>query len=233
MNAAQVRAKARVAMGRREEEVEQEEIEGGELNLVPYLDIVTNLMLFILASVSAGFILGQINTTIPDSAPASSIAPADPKVPPDQQSLQLVASVTKVDIQVWSITGLEGTLAAPIARIPRVKAQSANEPPRYDYAALNQVLYDIAQKRYAGKPRALETYEIILQVDPTIPYSTVVTVMDAVRMRIPRDWDATKKLPVGTIPTPPDPDKNVVGDPYDPDKHLLFPDILFGKWSFQ
>ena len=80
MNSSQVRAKARAAMLRREDEVEEEEIQGGEINLVPYLDIVTNLMLFILVSVSAGFILGQINTTLPDAAPASSVPPKDPNV---------------------------------------------------------------------------------------------------------------------------------------------------------
>ena len=33
-------------------DAEQEEIEGGEINLIPYLDIVTNLMLFLLASMT-------------------------------------------------------------------------------------------------------------------------------------------------------------------------------------
>ena len=47
-------------MKRREEEIEQEEMEGGELNLVPYLDIVTNVMLFLLATVTSGLILGNI-----------------------------------------------------------------------------------------------------------------------------------------------------------------------------
>ena len=61
MNAAQVRAKARMAMKRREEEIENEEMEGGELNLVPYLDIVTNVMLFLLATVTSGLLLGNIN----------------------------------------------------------------------------------------------------------------------------------------------------------------------------
>jgi hypothetical protein len=46
VNAAQVRARARMAMRAREEEIEQDEIEGGELNLVPYLDIITNVVLF-------------------------------------------------------------------------------------------------------------------------------------------------------------------------------------------
>ena len=41
-----------------------EEMENGELNLIPYLDIVTNLTLFLLATVSAGLILVQIDTTL-------------------------------------------------------------------------------------------------------------------------------------------------------------------------
>ena len=64
-----------------EDEIEQEEIEGGEINLVPYLDIVTNLMLFMLASVAAGFVLGQINTTLPKHAPSNSISPTKPGLP--------------------------------------------------------------------------------------------------------------------------------------------------------
>ena len=65
MNAAQVRAKARLAMKRREEQIEDEEMEAGELNLVPYLDIVTNVMLFLLATVTSGLILGNINSALP------------------------------------------------------------------------------------------------------------------------------------------------------------------------
>ena len=60
MNSAQVSAKARMEMKRREEEIEQEEMEGGELNLVPYLDIVTNVMLFLLATVTSGLILAAM-----------------------------------------------------------------------------------------------------------------------------------------------------------------------------
>ncbi|MEI2687862.1 MAG: hypothetical protein V9G14_17740 [Cypionkella sp.] len=36
----------------------------GELNVVPYLDIITNIMMFVLASVSVSFI-GSIDTTPP------------------------------------------------------------------------------------------------------------------------------------------------------------------------
>ena len=77
-------------MARREDEVEEEEIQGGEINLVPYLDIVTNLMLFLLASISSGFILGQIDTTLPDHSTASTKPAVDPDQKPDEQPLQLM-----------------------------------------------------------------------------------------------------------------------------------------------
>src|SRR5438093_12653983 len=38
--------------------------EAGELNVVPYLDIITNIMMFVLASVSVSFI-ASIDTTPP------------------------------------------------------------------------------------------------------------------------------------------------------------------------
>ena len=66
LTAHQVRNKQRAAVRRREDDVEEDEITSGELNLIPYLDIVTNLMLFLLASVTAIIILGQLNTTLPD-----------------------------------------------------------------------------------------------------------------------------------------------------------------------
>ena len=68
LSAQRVRSKTRNAVRRREDQIEQEEIESGELNLIPYLDIVTNLMLFLLFSISAGIIFTQIDTSLPEKA---------------------------------------------------------------------------------------------------------------------------------------------------------------------
>lgn len=237
MNAAQVRAKARLAMKRREESVEQEELEGGEINLIPYLDIITNLLLFLLASVAAGYVLGQINTTLPDHVPANQVKPVDPALNPDEQPLQLVVSTSKQGMILWSVSKLEGSLEQPRARIPRLPATQAGEAPRYDYVALNKALYEIANRRWRGKLRNLDTYEIIVQCDPDIPYETVVDIMDAVRQRLPDGARPGEKLPPAALPQEQKQgagkdEKRVPVEPYDPDKHYLFPDILFGKWSF-
>jgi len=115
----QVRAKSRLAVRRREDDVEQEEIEGGEINLIPYLDIVTNLMLFLLASVSANIVFGHINTTLPDQGAPPPSQANDPGKKPDEQ-LALTVAVTKDEIRLFSISGLEGTNQDPKLRVPRI-----------------------------------------------------------------------------------------------------------------
>src|SRR5688572_19340483 len=92
-SAHRVRSKTRAAVKRREDAIEQDELESGELNLIPYLDMVTNLMLFLLASVSAGLILVQIDTTLPDRAPPST-KPSTPSQDPKDQPLKLFLSVS-------------------------------------------------------------------------------------------------------------------------------------------
>jgi biopolymer transport protein ExbD len=231
MNSSQVRAKARTAMARREVEVEEEEIQGGEINLVPYLDIVTNLMLFLLASVSSGFILGQIDTTLPDHTAAASKPAVDPTEKPDEQPLQLMVSVTKNRMILWSVSGLEGTLQEPKMTAGLIPGEKASDPPTYDFDKLNKALIEIATRRWAGKKRPLNTYEILLQADGDIPYSTVITTMD--HMRRPIQREEGKPLPIVTMPKSETKDgKQIPIEDYDPEKHLLFVDVLFAKPSF-
>src|SRR5688572_30500140 len=111
-SAQRVRSRARAAVRKREESVESDEMESGELNLIPYLDMVTNLMLFILSSVSAGLILSQINTTLPDKAPKGQQA-QNPDQKPEEQPLGLYVSIQKNEMIVWSVSKREGTLKEP------------------------------------------------------------------------------------------------------------------------
>jgi biopolymer transport protein ExbD len=259
-SAQQVRSKQRFAIKRREESIEQEEIEGGEINLIPYLDIVTNLMLFLLASVSAGVILGQINTTLPDRAPPGPTV--TPPSPTDEPPLQMVASVTSKEIILWSVSGLEGTLAAPKARFPRIgkdgekcdggymcesnkcdgktqKCVVSNERRHwvYDYRALNKALFDIANQHYSNKARKKDSYRAVLMPDAAAPYGTLISVMSAMRCKMPEfgkpsdpcllptDDEKLKKAkdPVDLAGMLYDTDRAA----YDPNKMALFHDIVF------
>jgi biopolymer transport protein ExbD len=197
MNAAQVRAKARMAMKRREEDIEVEEMEGGELNLVPYLDIITNVVLFLLASVTTGLVLGTVNSALPEfsAAAAASDAAANPT---DEPPVQMVVAVTKKEIQLFSLSGLEGTVQAPKLKLP---AQGGT----YPYGKLTEAAQEIVKRRWAdrpplvssgggkaecirdGKPAALDqcrpdkATEVFLIVDGDVRYEVVIATMDALR----------------------------------------------------
>jgi biopolymer transport protein ExbD len=262
-SAQRVRTRTRAAIKRREDMIEQEELESGELNLIPYLDMVTNLMLFLLASVSAGLILVQIDTTLPDKASAPSAA-TTPAQSPDDQPLKLVVSILRDRAMLWSITGLEGTLDAPKLVLLRTGRDgdacdgpymcesnscdgatqkcvpSRDEPaPVFDYRALNSAMFEIASRRYTGKQRKPETYQAILMADGAIPYSTIVSVMSAMRCKLP---ELGKEVAPCALPTE-DPALKKAQDPispggklydtaravYDPKRMALFHDILFSS----
>jgi biopolymer transport protein ExbD len=205
MNAAQVRAKARIVVKKREEQVEADELEAGELNLVPYLDIVTNILLFLLASISAGIMFGHINTSLPDHAPAAT-GPQPPQVEPNDKPLQLVVSVTRSELRVWSISGLEGDIKTPKAIIPKT-APGADQD--YEVGKLTDELAGIVNRRWPdAAARAPETRQIILQADAEIRYSTIIHIMDAIREKV-------------TIPDPNQPTQKQV--------LVLFPDVHFAS----
>lgn len=264
LSAQRVRSKTRAAVRRREDEVEQDEIESGELNLIPYLDMVTNLLLFLLASVSTGIIFTQIDTTLPDKAPPSTQITQPQQANPDDQPLKLVVSVTRDRMILWSISGLEGTLTQPKATFPRIgregepcdgsymcesnacdpttqKCVASNQvaEPVFDYRGLSNALFEIANRRYTGKQRKKDTYQIILMADGSIPYGTLASVMAAMRCKLP---DFGKQATGCALPTD-DPTLKKAKDAispdgllydtdraaYDPKKMALFSDILFSS----
>src|SRR5262245_29475428 len=147
MNAAQVRAKARMAMKKREEEIETEEMEGGELNLVPYLDIVTNVMLFLLATVTSGLLLGNINTALPEYAPAGTQANQNPQDNnPQEPPLEMTVVIGREKMSFFSNKGLEGSLDQPLLVINATKAGQ-----EYDFVQLTNAAQAVVTKHFKGR----------------------------------------------------------------------------------
>ena len=58
------RGQVRAAMRRMRDHNEELEEDTGEINLVPYMDIVTNIIIFLLASVVNQVALGNVNVTV-------------------------------------------------------------------------------------------------------------------------------------------------------------------------
>src|SRR5204863_9906633 len=86
---AMTRRQVRNAMRRLRTEHEEADEETAEINLVPYMDIVTNIIIFLLASVITQVPLGNINI----SSPTFGAGAADTNQEKDKQPLNLTVTV--------------------------------------------------------------------------------------------------------------------------------------------
>jgi len=138
-----------------------EEIKG-ELNLVPYMDIVVNLILFLMLS-STGFLqFGVVNV----SAPALGGSSSDDT--PKEEPLNLTIGISPKGLY---LAGSGGVLPAPGTATEPTIPKTGDD---YDYAALTKKLVEI-------KTTFHNETKVIIQGDPKIPYETVIKVMDAAR----------------------------------------------------
>ncbi len=151
----------------------REEEETGELNIVPYLDVVVNLVMFMLLSMTGLITLGVLNVSAPKinsegSAPAAA-QEAGPK-------LLLTVAIGK---QGFYVAGAGGVLGSD------ANASDLNRPPtvplkpdgRYDYPALSSQLATIKEKFPS------ET-QVILSADGEVLYDTLIQTMDACREQL-------------------------------------------------
>lgn len=137
---------------------EELEEEMGEINLVPYMDIVTNIIIFLLASVVNQIPLGNINVSVPTLSAGGGAASADePQKPP----LNLTVTV--------SANGF--ILAASGGVLPTIPKHPDG---RYDYSALTLKLMEI-KREFAEETKAT------FNADSGVPYDIVVATLDAMR----------------------------------------------------
>ena len=141
----------------------REEEEIGELNIVPYLDIMMNLIMFMLLTMTVAISLGVLNVSAP-SYGGGGAAGADDKKP-----LVLTVLITRQGFFVAATGGvLPGGTGAPDQ--PTIAIKHGD----FDYDALTQKMIDI-------KARFPENTKIILTADANLPYHDLVKTMDAVR----------------------------------------------------
>jgi biopolymer transport protein ExbD len=142
--------------------VEDIEDEAGELNLVPYMDIVTNIIIFLLASMINQVSLANINVSVPSISGGGASAEDNP--PPDKPPLNLTVSV-----------GASGfTVAASGGVLPIVTKLPNGQ---YDYKSLTTKLKEIK----SAPDNATET-KANFSADANIPYDIVVATLDAMRI---------------------------------------------------
>jgi biopolymer transport protein TolR len=143
--------------------------EAGELNIVPYLDIIMNVMMFVLASVSVTFIT-SIDTTPPSIGGRGKSDVAS-------KALNLSAFVTDDGISLKTsggniapgCQGAGGGITFPIQNIGGQKA--------HDFAGVTAC----AKKLKNSRPEFKEETQVTITAKSNIEYGTIIDTMDALR----------------------------------------------------
>jgi biopolymer transport protein ExbD len=137
------------------EKFEEAEEETGEINLVPYMDIVTNIIIFLLASVFNQVPLGTINVSSPTFGGGGGEGTEE------KPTLNLTVTVGNSG---FTLAGSGGVMPA----IPKLPSGD------YDYGALTAKLTEI-KKEFSDETKAT------FNADAATPYETVVKTLDAMR----------------------------------------------------
>jgi biopolymer transport protein TolR len=137
--------------------------EGAELNIVPYLDIIMNVMMFVLATVSVAFA-----TTIPTAA-----AGQGPRTSGPPEGLRLTAIVTGGGVALSTAGGAVAPGCDGFG--PGLPLPSRGGA--YDLAGLSACARRVkgARAEYAAET------QVTVTASPDVPYATVIAVMDALR----------------------------------------------------
>lgn len=141
----------------------REEEEMGELNIVPYLDILMNLIIFMLLSITGLASFGILNVSAPNYGGPSAGAQQEPAEGP---KLTLSVLISKKGHFVNSENAVLGEGNAPT--IP-VKADGA-----YDYEALGATMLKI-------KEAFPSETKVIIAADADVQYEALIQTMDTCR----------------------------------------------------
>ena len=140
--------------------------EAGELNVIPYLDIIMNILMFVLATVSVSFV-GSIDTTPP------AIGGSRVRADVSSKALNLAAFITNQGISLKTSSGNISTGCNDVGS--GVTVLKVNE--EYDLRNLT-----VCAKRLKNSNAAFkEETQVTITANPGVDYKTVIDVMDALR----------------------------------------------------
>ena len=146
-------------------------VEGQELNIVPYLDILMNLIMFMLLSITGLSAFGILNVNAPNyGGPTTQVTDEG-----DKPKLLLTVLISKKGFYVAATGGVVGQQA-------QAQANPAEAPPSipkkadgtYDYTALTENMVNV-KKEFPSESK------VIVGAEGDIPYEVLVQTMDAVR----------------------------------------------------
>jgi biopolymer transport protein ExbD len=137
--------------------------DAGELNVVPYLDIIMNVMMFVLVSVSVAF-ASTIRTTA---------AEAGPRPEGEARALGLAALITSQGVALKTAGGAVATGCGDVG--PGVTVPNVGGA--HDLGGLTAC----ARRVKGSRPEYAAETQVVVTASPDVPYEAVVAVMDALR----------------------------------------------------
>jgi biopolymer transport protein TolR len=145
---------------------------GTELNLVPYLDMMTVLVLFLLVTITSFLSFTMLNASIPQLSPDSAQAKEDIQ---KKQQLLLMVRVTSKGYMVDP--NVQGGASMGRINIPKNGEQ-------FGFEELSKSLLPIKQK-------FPEETRVLIIAEPRIAYDDIIHTMDAIRES--KKLDGTKQ----------------------------------------
>jgi biopolymer transport protein TolR len=150
--------------------------EAGELNIVPFLDIITNVLMFVLASISVTFTVSLIADAPKQGRGGVAATPTE--------SLNLTILIVSGGYVIKGrgatiATRCEGTGSGDPPTVPRIPGgnESMQDGTKYDVVGLQKC----ARKLKDTVPNADMEQQVMVTANPNIPFQEIVRVMDAVR----------------------------------------------------
>ena len=138
------------------------EDEGGELNVVPFLDIITNVLMFVLATVAITF-----TATIETTPPRRSVRP------PNEATLGLTVLVVPDGFSLKA----RGGNVAPGCTDTGAGLAVPKRGVAYDYDALKAC----AVKLKASASTFADERDVTISANAQVPYDVVIATLDAMR----------------------------------------------------
>lgn len=139
--------------------------EGGELNIIPFLDIIVNILIFVLATVAVTF------TTSIETTPPASRSGGVRQV--ETSSLNLTVFVVN---EGFSLKATAGNIA-PGCDSPGAGITIPKSGGKYDYTSLTTC----AAKLKKANPDFADETQVYINANPGTDYQTIISTIDALR----------------------------------------------------
>lgn len=153
--------------------------EAGELNIVPYLDIIMNIIVFVIATISVVFM-----TTIDTTAPSTGGGGQTRQI--KSKALNLVAIISADGIALKTSDGAIATGCDRVGSGVTIPRKTNGE---HDYEELRRCARHLKNQN----ERFAEETQVTITANPDVEYQIVVGAMDALRLDDPQNCDKNEE----------------------------------------